>query len=370
MNHNTFIQDTKNLLCPPGMGVYTIHTASEKKNILFQEIFKTTENIQSLWETSINEISEFKCGILGISSDTGGGILRGANWGPLFLRLALLEHAKDSYKNTKDFGDVRVIPHLLHDKYVNTETLKSCRKSLYKDEQSMYPVSPLSIAQYFCDQYYLHFPEKSLFSIGGDHSCSFPVVSSYLKSKKKRGIKAALIHFDAHTDLLTERLGIDICFGSWTAHVLDDLSSPSHCIQIGIRSSGKNKEHWEKTFGVKQFWAKEIMQEGAFEIAQKIITSLKKDHIEELYISFDIDALDALYAPATGTPEAEGLSPFESILIIEQLAKHFPITGADMMELAPFVRNEFNQDSSTKDTTFLVASQISGKLLNALSKGV
>ena len=62
----------------------------------------------------------------------------------------------------------------------------------------------------------------------------------------------AIIHFDAHTDLLTERLGIDLCFGSWCTHILEDLNSPSHLVQLGIRSSGKTKSHWENTFGVKQ----------------------------------------------------------------------------------------------------------------------
>ena len=31
------------------------------------------------------------------------------------------------------------------------------------------------------------------------------------------------VHFDAHTDLLVERLGIDLCFGSWCTHILEFL---------------------------------------------------------------------------------------------------------------------------------------------------
>ena len=54
-------------------------------------------------------------------------------------------------------------------------------------------------------------------------SVSYPLTKAYLTAKKKQGKRAAIIHFDAHTDLLVERLGIDLCFGSWCTHILDDL---------------------------------------------------------------------------------------------------------------------------------------------------
>ena len=41
--------------------------------------------------------------------------------------------------------------------------------------------------------------------------------------------------------------------------------------------------------------------------------------------------------PATGTPEPDGLAPHEPILILQELTENFPITGADMVEVAPFI---------------------------------
>ena len=354
-------------LCPPGNGVFTVNTAQERKAALHQKLYGQTDNIDVLWQASLDQLptSEHKAAILGISSDCGGGILRGANWGPLFLRSALI--AQQPSTTCFDLGDVRVIPHLLHDKYLNEGTIANCQKALYQNQDSAYFVSPLSITEDVCDDFYAQFPDKGIFGIGGDHSISYPLTKSYLKAKRERGIRTAIIHFDAHTDLLVERLGIDLCFGSWCTHILEFLPAPHHLIQFGIRSSGKPKSHWESTFGVKQHWAHEIREKGAQAIVDEVIAQLKADQVDELYVSFDIDALDAKYASATGTPEYDGMTPDESMLILTELNKHFPITGADMMEIAPFTDSSL-QGKVSSETTLKEGAALSAFLIDAMNR--
>jgi len=353
-------------LCPPGNGVFTVNTAKEHKEQLHQAIFGQSDNIENLWHEKLNNLPQSsKAVILGIASDCGGGILRGANWGPLFLRSSLLKDTQAN--NTFDLGDIRVIPHLLHDKYLNDATLSNCRKALYGDEKSSYCVSPLSITEDVLHDFYREFPEKGIFGIGGDHSISYPLTKTYLQAKKAQGKRAAIIHFDAHTDLLVERLGIDLCFGSWCTHILDDLHERHHLIQIGIRSSGKPKSHWESTFGVKQHWAHEVKEHGAAVITERILAQLKDEHIDELYVSFDIDAIDDSYVAATGTPEPDGLMPNEAMSILTELAQHYPITGADMMEIAPFTDSS-GKGQASQDKTLTVAAEISAFLINEINK--
>ncbi len=367
MSSKISFQELKNkmylYLTYPGNGVYTVHTARDKKERLYQSLYKQTENIESIWKKQIESLPTFSTCILGLPSDNGGGIQRGANWGPLFLRDTLLQ-SRDELK-AFDLGDVRVIPHLLHDKYLNDETIKKCRKALYQDSEINLPVSPLSIAYDFAKSFHECFPGKRLFTIGGDHSASYPVVRAYLEAKKAQGKKVALIHFDAHTDLLTERLGIDLCFGTWTAQVIEYLESPAHLIQLGIRSSGKDRAHWEKTFSHKQYWTEELLGENLQRSTDEIINHLKNLNVDELYISFDIDCLDEKYAGATGTPEANGLSPFEPMFIMQTLFDHFKITGADIMEIAPQVKPSHIKQIEP-ETTLMVASQISTFLIQAL----
>lgn len=321
------------LLTLPGNGVFTVHTAREKKEKLLKAYFGTTdaEKARPKWKKSLESLKKKKPMILGIPSDNGGGIQRGANWGPLILREKLLQE-KSSFL---DLGDVRVIPHLLHDKYLNEETIKLCRKALYGKVKKL-PVSPLSIAEEALSAIYKKFPESKILGFGGDHSTSYPLVKTWLESRKNPK-KAGIVHFDAHTDLLDRRLGIDFCFATWTFQILPFLKSKDQLIQIGIRSSGKKKSHWKKTLGVEQIWAKEAMKAGPEKIAKSIIKQFKKLGIEEIYVSFDIDALDQKYASATGTPEPDGLTPPFCAVLIKLLAKEFKVTGADLMELAPFV---------------------------------
>jgi agmatinase len=353
-------------LCPPGNGVFTVNTAKERKEQLHQTIFGQATGIEDLWKSSLDTLPDSsRAIILGVASDCGGGILRGANWGPLFLRSALLE--KYPQLNTFDLGDVRVIPHLLSDKYLNDATIANCRKALYQDSQSEYYVSPLSITEDVLHDFYAAFPDKGIFGIGGDHSVSYPLTKTYLQAKKQQGKRTGIIHFDAHTDLLVERLGIDLCFGSWCTHILDDLPAPEHLIQVGIRSSGKPKSHWESTFGVKQHWAAEVKTLGVEKVIENILAQLAVQNIDELYVSFDIDAIDDSYASATGTPEPNGLMPAEAMAILRAIAAQYPITGADMMEIAPFT------DSSGlgvigQEKTLKVAGEISAFLISEMNK--
>ncbi|TNF27810.1 MAG: arginase family protein [Deltaproteobacteria bacterium] len=355
------------ILCPPGNGVFTVNTAKERKELLHKQIFGKTDSIEESWLESLKNFKDWKkTFILGVCSDCGGGILRGANWGPLFLRLQMLE---DSLKKDEflDLGDVRVIPHLLHDKYLNEETLKNCKNALYQDENSPHPVSPLSLTEYFLTQLYGEKPDSKVFAMGGDHSVSYPLVKAWLAHKKKQGVKTGLVHFDAHTDLLVERLGIDLCFGSWVTHILDGLDSPSLCHQVGIRSSGRDRNHWEKTFGVNQYWANEVKEKGAEEIAKSIISHFKKEMVEEIYVSFDIDAIDSKYASATGTPEPDGLEPYQAVCILEALSSEFKITGADMVEIAPFLQTD-SHHSNEPHSTLETGSLLSTLLIRAMNE--
>lgn len=328
----------KHLLCPPGNGVHTVNTAKERKQTLHHKLYPNADDVEKSWMTSVeSQFQKHQDGqryLLGIASDCGAGIVRGSNWGPLFLRDKLYSTKHSPFF---DLGDIRVVPHLLHDKYLNDETINICREKLYGCSSVNLPVSPLSMTEHFLDEFYEKFPRAEVFALGGDHSVSYPLVKSYLKKQKKLGINTALIHFDAHTDLLDIRLGIDLCFGTWTYHILDDLQSSDHIVQLGIRSSGKDRDHWEKKFNIKQYWSHEITDANLDDFSQSIVDHLKKINVEEIYISFDIDGIDAKYASATGTPEINGLYPHHATVIINYLKNNFKITGGDMVEVAPFV---------------------------------
>lgn len=356
------MKNLSQLLTLPGSGVFTVHSGAEKKERILKSYYGTTssEKAKLKWEKFLEKIDSKLPLILGIPSDNGGGIQRGANWGPLAIREEIISEKK----SFKDLGDVRVIPHLLHDKYLNEETIKLCRKALYGKVNKL-PVSPLSIAEKALSDIYKTLPTARILGFGGDHSVSYPLVKTWLESRKNKN-KAALLHFDAHTDLLDRRLGIDICFGTWTYQILKDLASTDHIVQLGIRSSGKNKKYWKDQLGVEQYWASEIKKWGAEKTYQKLKAHYLKLGVEEIYISFDIDALDMNFASATGTPEPDGLLPTDCAVIIQMLSKDFKVTGADLMEVAPYVLPDGVKESARR-SSLTVAGDIAKVLLKSLA---
>ena len=352
-------------LVQPGMGVHTVHTASSYRLNLYHKYYNAhdDQSAKEAWMKSLQKIHvEEKPLMLGICSDTGGGIQRGANWGPLFIRHQI---ATTSYGDFNDLGDIKVIPHLLHDKYLNEKTIKQCQISLYQTHEQDLPVSPLSIADDLCQKLWHYHPTAKLIMLGGDHSVSYPVVINWLKSRKKQKKRTAILHFDAHTDLSVERLGIDLCFGTWAYHILEHLTKPSDLIQFGIRSSQKEKEHWEKTLGVKQFWPDDFKNGGLEKIIQFTKEYLINEKVEEVYISCDIDALSSEYAPATGTPEDGGLSPHEIVAIIAGIKDCCSITSVDLVEVAPFV-NTNPEKNNAAEVTLMSAKIILQKFIEVL----
>jgi agmatinase len=360
LSETSFLSTWKQILVPPGQGVYTVHTAREQKDRLYDLLYpaSTSLQIREQWEKALSHLGQIlRPTLLGIPSDAGGGILRGANWGPLAVRLAYYASNPQHKDTVSDVGDIRVIPHFILDEYLHPDLITKCRQSLFLDPQIELPVSPLSMAQLFCQQYFQHYSHIPLITVGGDHSVSYPLVKEYLLSRKKAGKKVFLLHFDAHTDLLKERLGVDICFGSWLSHIIPLLESPAHLIQLGIRSSGKNKDFWEKSLGITQYWSQEIREQGLAVIIEKINDQLKKLGVDEGYVTFDIDCLDREYAHATGTPEDHGLYPHEPVLIMQSIFSQFRFGGADLVEVAPFTQMPPSPQYSHGATSTLMSAK-------------
>ena len=53
-----------------------------------------------------------------------------------------------------------------------------------------------------------------------------------------------------------------------------------------------------------------------------------------VYVSFDVDGLDPVYAPGTGTPEVGGLTTIEAQRLLRGL-RGLDIIGGDVVEVAP-----------------------------------
>jgi agmatinase len=230
-----------------------------------------------------------------------------------------------------DIGDVIVVPQLLHDEMLSARQIAASRAALYGGENVELPVSPLSIEERVLRRVMEINPKVVPIVLGGDHSVAWPVAAALAGNRKDRW---GIVQPDAHTDLLSERLGVKYCFATWSYHANELLGRDGRMVQVGVRASRYDRGHWERETGVRQFWAEEIAKDPEAAI-EGVVTHLRGKGVTSVYFSNDIDGTDEKWASATGTPEAGGLEPEWVIALVGRLGKEFGLCAADCVEVAP-----------------------------------
>lgn len=343
------------LLAPAGGGIHVVSTGLDETRALQRSIYGADrdEDIADAWKAQLSELASAKVALLGVPSDTGAGFVRGANQGPSQIRKFLLAESQHPIHSPGlvDAGDVRVIPHLLSEEMVSKEQEARCREALYGDAQSALPVAPLDQCALALRAIRELSPEIVPIVVGGDHSVGWPAFEAAHAWSLEQNRRIGLLHFDAHTDLLQERLGVRYCFATWAYHANELLERDGRLVQVGIRASGKTKEHWETTLGVRQYWPDEYQSKSTTKMVDEIAERFAERKVDCLYISNDIDGTDSAFASATGTPEPNGLHPDQVSELSLELGKRFPLVGADLVEVAPPLASHSEGEPETTMTT-------------------
>jgi agmatinase len=333
------VSDLARFLRPAGGGLYTVSTGRAEQLALQRRLYGAADEteIDARWRAALAAVPRARVAVLGVPSDCGAGLMRGAAYGPQGVREALLRLCPSfqdvaARERIVDVGDVFVIPHLLHDEMLSDAQRRAAAAALYgAGATPELPVSPLSIAEHVVDRLLTLNPDLRIFVLGGDHSVAWPIVAALARHVREPW---AIVHPDAHTDLLPERLGVRYCFATWAYHANELLGRGGRLVQVGIRASGRDQAHWERTLGVRQFWADEVRARGEA-VIDDVLAHLRAVGVRRVYLSNDIDATDAAAAPATGAPAPGGLSVDFVRALIRRVAAEFPLLGADVMEVAP-----------------------------------
>jgi arginase family enzyme len=349
------LESLEQILAPAGGGIHVVSTGVAETRALQRSIYRAARDadIDTAWKAQLRTVAEAKVVVLGVPSDTGAGFVRGANMGPSQIRKFILQDSEHSMHSdgVVDAGDVRVVPHLLSGEMISAEQVARSRAALYGDEESPLPVAPLDQCALALRALRELNPDALPIVLGGDHSVGWPAFSACYDWSVAAGKKIGLLHFDAHTDLLEERLGVRYCFATWAYHANELLNRDGRLVQVGIRASGQTQEHWESTLGVRQYWPEEYQHKSTPAMADEIAKRFAERGVDCLYISNDIDGTDSAFASATGTPEDNGLHPDQVSELSLLLAKQFPLVGADLVEVAPPLgSNNPNEPQVTLET--------------------
>lgn len=168
-----------------------------------------------------------------------------------------------------------------------------------------------------------------LFSVGGEHSLSAPLIEAH---REKFGRGLCVVQFDAHADLRNSYQGSGFSHACAMRRVTDLGLS---VFQVGIRSvSREDSEFLASKPGRKvRTWKASQLKNDARRRA--MISSLLRELRGPVYITIDVDAFDPSVIPGTGTPEPGGLFWHEAVEILDAICLRKDVVGADLMELAP-----------------------------------
>lgn len=178
--------------------------------------------------------------------------------------------------------------------------------------------------------------------LGGDHSITRWTVEPL--ASKGLGI----LVLDAHYDMRSVEEGLTS--GSW----LWDLTlAHKNAIKVAI-------------IGVSDYANPEYLAVRAKEAGYKVIPRLKlldnigealeaidwleSSGLENYYVSIDVDHLDISYAPGVNSPTPLGMTPWETLRILEYASKKLKPRGVDIVEVTP--------DLDVASTTVAVTAKI------------
>lgn len=342
MNQEQRIERLTQMLAPAGAGIHVVSTGREELRALQASLYgvEGSQEVRTIWRRRFEAIKEAKVVVLGVPSDTGAGFTRGANRAPGAIRARAILDPGHAYQDPAvlDLGDVRVIPHLLSEEMLSPAQRSACQAALYGESplRDSLPVTPLDICREALDHIRALHPSVRPVVLGGDHSVGWPAFASAFQHAEREGNqRVGLLHFDAHTDLLEERLGVRYCFATWAFHANELLGRDGRLVQLGIRASAQDRAHWEETLGVRQYWPNEVGARPASEISREIIAHFRGLQVSAIYVSNDIDGTDEAFAAATGTPEPGGLHPDFVREVTQTVTAAFPYVGGDLVEVAP-----------------------------------
>ena len=180
--------------------------------------------------------------------------------------------------------------------------------------------------------------------LGGDHSICLGAVSG--ASKAVQG-KLGLIYFDAHGDMNTDKTTRTGNIHGMHLASLMGFGAPELCnvYSTGVKVPKENLVHiggcdfdeaeleLAQRENLATFSIFDLLTKG-LSPALEMISSLASQ-VDHIWVSLDLDAIDAVYAPGAGMPNKKGLTYREVATLAEHIGKTCNVVGVDIVEYNP-----------------------------------
>ncbi|UQX86961.1 agmatinase [Jatrophihabitans telluris] len=259
----------------------------------------------------LEDVNAYDVAVVGLPFDTGVTYRPGARFGPSHIRQASrLLRPYNPALDAEPFREAQVVD--AGDIACNPFDIAA---ALQQIEQGLTPLIG---------------DGRPFLALGGDHTVALPAL---------RAINAvhgpvALVHFDAHLDTWDTYFDAPTTHGTPFRRASEEgLLLKGNSAHVGIRGSLYDRQDLldDVELGFTIVHCRDIERIGVAGVLERV---LDRVGTAKVYVSIDIDVLDPAFAPATGTPEAGGMTSRELLAVLRGMSE-LPVVGADIVEVSP-----------------------------------
>jgi agmatinase len=252
-----------------------------------------------------------KAAIYGIPFDATNISRTGANYGPRGIRDVSCQFT--TYNATLDFDLLEAL---------NPVDAGDCAIALANPERTF--------ARAQADLGAILDAEVLPVTFGGDHSVTIPAV----RAVRERVGDPGLVLIDTHLDTAVDVGGEELNHCCPITRAVDAGFDPARIVLVGM--SGWMNPRTELAYcqerGITVIWLEDLWEKGTARIIGEALAVAGAG--DGIYLSFDVDSLDAAHAPGTCCPTPGGLTTREAIELVRGVARQ-GLIGVDVVETAP-----------------------------------
>ncbi|EKX54017.1 hypothetical protein GUITHDRAFT_84137, partial [Guillardia theta CCMP2712] len=289
----------------------------------------------------------------------------GTDYGPQMLRkFGLRGELEELGWTVRDNGDIAIDPP--HENDPKPDSLLSGKtKNCYNVGKVCQAVHELT--------FYAASEGNFALTLGGDHSIGAGTVAGILKARPNTGV----IWVDAHADINTPELstsgnmhGMPVAFltrlveptlfPGWDWLESTPPLHPAQLVYIGLRDVDPAERKILKDLGITCFTMQHVDRYGIAGVMERTFDQL---YGRPLHCSYDIDAVDPLHAPSTGTAVRGGLTFREAHYLVEAVSGTGQLGSLDMVEVNPGLGSESENKETVEMALALIDSAMGSRIL-------
>jgi agmatinase len=167
-------------------------------------------------------------------------------------------------------------------------------------------------------------------SLGGDHSITIPAV----RAVREKFADPGLVLIDTHLDTALDVGGEELNHCCPITRAVDAGFDPAKIVLIGMSGwmNPRTEINYCRERGITVIWLEDLWEAGTAQAVERALELAGAG--DGIYLSFDVDALDAAHAAGTCCPTPGGLTTREAIELVRGVSSH-GLLGVDVVETAP-----------------------------------